>query len=825
MPKSVTSDLEDGSDTTSDDDPGATSGDSAADMPEQEAVVTTGALSDLPLVPLIQTVAFPKVSIPLQITRPGSLWAIEEAGKLDGIVVLVTQRRRDRGKPKPSGLYRVGTAARIVRKYKVPDGGLSVLFQGLHRVEIAEIDERPEGLMATVFELMSTKRETIEMEALRRMVANQVHEFAEKGNGLSPEVVAVARRLTDPGWLADLVGYHAPMQVRRRQKILETVDEYERLYNASVHLSEQNHILDVKGRIQSKIQDGIEKVQREFYLREQLKTIQRELGISTGQAEDFIELREAVAASSMPDGTREKALKEIDRLEGTPPASPEIGVIRTYVDWLLELPWGDAPPEKTSIRRARHTLDKDHYGLSKVKTRVLEYLAVRGLSSTLRSPILCLAGPPGVGKTSLGRSIARALGRKFVRISLGGVRDEAEIRGHRRTYVGALPGRILQGMKQAGTTNPVFVLDEVDKIGRDFRGDPSSALLEVLDPEHNSSFSDHYLEVGYDLSNVMFILTANDAGAIPATLRDRLEVIRLSGYTEDEKIHIARGYLMPRQLREHGIKKDQMVMSDAAIRWVTRNHTREAGVRNLERELAKICRKITRGLAEGKTKTVRITESRLEKLLGKPKFVPEDERHGDLVGVVNGLAVTQYGGEVLSVEADWGEGKAGFTCTGNLSDVMEESAKTARSYARAKAQEFGFQPNLFEKSRVHLHVPAGAVPKDGPSAGTAMGTALMSALTGVTVRGDVAMTGEITLRGKVLAIGGLKEKVLAAHRLGIGMVILPSANQSDLEDIPRKIRKEMKFVLVDQMDQVLAVALNQEELRKRGMALASSTAN
>ena len=803
----------------------AAAGDVVADAFEQEAVATTGAISELPVVPLVKTVAFPKVSIPLHVNRPGSLWAIEEAERHDGIVVLVTQRRRDRRKPKPSGLYQVGTTARIVRKYKVPDGGLSVLFQGLDRVELLEVGEYERGMLATTVELPSVTRESIELEALRRMVANQVYEYAEKSNGLSPEVVAVAKRLSDPGWLADLVGYHAPMQVRRRQKILEMVDVYDRLYEASVHLSEQNHILDVKGRIQSKIQDGIEKVQREFYLREQLKTIQRELGISTGQMEDSTELREAIEASSMPEHVREKALKEVDRLEATPSASPEIGVIRTYVDWLLELPWGEAPPEKISLRRARRILDKDHYGLSKVKTRVLEYLAVRGLSSTLRSPILCLAGPPGVGKTSLGRSIARALGRKFVRISLGGVRDEAEIRGHRRTYVGALPGRILQGMKQAGTTNPVFVLDEVDKIGRDFRGDPSSALLEVLDPEHNSKFSDHYLELGYDLSNVMFILTANDAGAIPPTLRDRLENIRLSGYTEDEKLHIARGYLLPRQLREHGIKKDQMVMSDAAIRWLTRNHTREAGVRNLERELAKVCRKVARRLAEGKTKTARVSESRLESLVGKPKFVPEDERHDDLVGVVNGLAVTQYGGEVLHIEAAWTEGKAGFTCTGNLSDVMEESAKAARSYARAKAQEFGFQPNLFEKSRVHLHVPAGAVPKDGPSAGTAMGTALMSALTGVKVRGDVAMTGEITLRGKVLPIGGVKEKVLAAHRLGIDKVILPSANESDLDEIPRQVRKKMSFVLVDRMDQVLAEAFRPEDLRGRGMAPAGAAAN
>ena len=792
---------------------------------EQDVVATTGVISELPVVPLVKTVAFPKVSIPLHVNRPGSLWAIEEAERHDGIVVLVTQSRRDCQKPKPSGLYSVGTTARIVRKYKVPDGGLSVLFQGLDRVELLEVGDYEGGMVATTVELPSVRRESIELEALRRMVANQVHEYADKSNGLSPEVVAVAKRVSDPGWLADLVGYHAPMRVRRRQKILEMVDVYDRLYEASVHLSEQNHILDVKGRIQSKIQDGIEKVQREFYLREQLKTIQRELGISTGQGEDSTELREAIEASSMPEHVREKALKEVDRLEATPPASPEIGVIRTYVDWLLELPWGEAPPEKVSLRRARRILDKDHYGLSKVKTRVLEYLAVRGLSSSLRSPILCLAGPPGVGKTSLGRSIARALGRKFVRISLGGVRDEAEIRGHRRTYVGALPGRILQGMKQAGTTNPVFVLDEVDKIGRDFRGDPSSALLEVLDPEHNSKFSDHYLELGYDLSNVMFILTANDAGAIPPTLRDRLESIRLSGYTEDEKLHIARGYLLPRQLREHGIKKDQIVMGDAAIRWLTRNHTREAGVRNLERELAKVCRKVARRLAEGKTKAARITESRLESLVGKPKFVLEDERHDDLVGVVNGLAVTQFGGEVLHIEAAWTEGKAGFTCTGNLSNVMEESAKAARSYVRAKAQEFGFQPNLFEKSSVHLHVPAGAVPKDGPSAGTAMGTVLMSALTGVKVRGDVAMTGEITLRGRVLPIGGVKEKVLAAHRLGIEKVILPSANESDLDEIPRRVRKKMSFVLVDQMDQVLAAAFKPEDLRGRGMALAGAAAN
>ena len=795
-----------------------------AEKAEYEAVMETGTVVELPLVPLPDAVAFPKLSLPLVVNRPGSLWAIDEAEGTEGLVLLVTQRAKRRRKLEAAELYEVGTVARVARKYKVPEGGLNVLFQGVHRARVFDVQRKGAGLVAAAVQIKPKSESSVRIEALRRLVASQVQEFGEKGSGLSAEVVSMAKRIPDPGWLADLVAASAPMPVRRRQSLLETFDPYERLYQAGLYLSEQIHILDVRGHIQSEIQEGVEKVQREFYLREQLKAIQRELGMSTGQAEDLEGLRSSVRASSMPAGVTEKTLKEIDRLEATPPASPEIGVIRTYVDWLLDLPWGEVKGDAVSLSRARAVLDEDHYGLRKVKERVLEYLAVRGLSSSLRSPILCLAGPPGVGKTSLGRSIARALKRKFVRVSLGGVRDEAEIRGHRRTYVGALPGRIIQGMKLAGAVNPVFVLDEVDKIGRDFRGDPSSALLEVLDPQHNSSFSDHYLEVGYDLSKVLFVLTANDAGSIPPTLRDRLEVIQLSGYTEEEKLRIALGYLLPRQLREHGLKPDQMSLSEGALRGIVRNYTREAGVRELERQIAAVCRKAARAIAQVGAR-FRVNASRLESLLGNSKFVPDEEKPEDAVGSVNGLAVTPFGGEVLSVEAAWMEGKAGFTCTGNLRDVMEESAKAALAYTRSKAKEFGIQPHRFESSKIHLHVPAGAVPKDGPSAGIAMGTALVSALTGARVRGDVAMTGEITIKGKILPIGGVKDKVLAAHRLGIRLVVLPEGNRADIEEVPKQVRKSMKFIWVEHMDQVLAAALRPEELLGLGMSGGHGTAS
>ena len=780
---------------------------------DSDSVLAAITAVGLPVVPLIDSVAFPRVTFPLQIRRPFSVAAVEQASAGEGLVLLVAQKRRTRRKISPKNLYRIGTVAQVVRKYRLPEGGYSVLMQGLYRAEIVDTDLSGDAVVAAVAEVRPRVKEGVELEALRRAVAGQVQEFAEKGNGLPGEIVSLARRITDADWLADLVASHAGMELEQQQEILETVDTYERLYQASLHLSEQIHVLDVRDRIQAKIQDGIEKVQRDFYLREQLRTIQRELGIASHQTEDVEELRGRIAESDMPDDVREKAEKEVDRLDATPPASPEIAVIRNYVDWLLDLPWGEGRRQKVSIRKAKRALDANHFGLEKVKERVLEYLAVRSLSKTLRSPVLCLSGPPGVGKTSLGQSIAKALGREFVRISLGGVRDEAEIRGHRRTYVGAMPGRIIQGMRQAGTTNPVFMLDEVDKIGRDFRGDPSSALLEVLDLEHNHSFSDHYIEVGYDLSQVMFVLTANDAGAIPPTLRDRLEIIHLSGYTEGEKKSIARGYLEVRQRREHGLKEQQMKVTEPALTALIVNYTREAGVRNLERMLAALCRKAARWIADGDRKTVTVTAEDLDDMLGPPLYVPEEELREDTVGLVNGLAVTPYGGELLQVEAAWMEGKAAFVHTGNLGRVMSESARAALSFARSAAQELGVQPNAFARSRIHLHVPAGATPKDGPSAGIAMSTALVSALLGAPVRGDVAMTGEVTLRGNVLPIGGLKEKVLAAHRAGIHEVILPMDNKADLDDIPREIKSDMRFELVDHMDQVLARAIPLGELR------------
>jgi ATP-dependent Lon protease len=772
------------------------------------------------VIPLIDAVAFPRVTFPLQIGRPFSVAALERAieGGEDPLVLLVAQKRQSRKRINPENLYPMGTVAQVVRKYRLPEGGYSVLMQGLYRAEIVETRTEDEVLLAAVAEVQPNAKTGIEMEALRRAVSGQIQEFAEKGNTLPAEIVSLARRITDPDWLADLVAAHGGLEIEKQQEILETLDSYSRLYKVSVHLSEQIHILDVRDRIQTKIQDGIEKVQRDFYLREQLRTIQRELGIANYQTEDVDELRIRIANSDMPDRVREKAEKEIAALEATPSASPEIAVIRNYLDWLLDLPWGQKSQRHVSLRRARRALDAHHFGLEKIKERILEYLSVRSLAKNLRSPVLCLTGPPGVGKTSLGRSIARALDRKFVRISLGGVRDEAEIRGHRRTYVGALPGRIIQGMRQAGTTNPVFMLDEIDKIGRDFRGDPSAALLEVLDQEHNRSFSDHYIEVGYDLSEVMFVLTANDASAIPPTLRDRLELIHIPGYTEREKMAIARGYLELRQRREHGIKANELEITDAALEDLIFHYTREAGVRNLDRVLASVFRKVARQIANNDMASVKITAKILEEMLGPPKYPAADDKRQDAVGLVNGLAVTPYGGEVLQVEAACMAGKAAFIHTGNLGRVMEESARAALSFARSVAQMMGIQPNVFARSRIHLHVPAGATPKDGPSAGIAMSTALVSALLGAPVRADVAMTGEVTLRGNVLPIGGLKEKVLAAHRAGIHEVILPAENKADLDDIPEEIMKKMRFELVEHMDQVLARAIPLNELRSHKAA-------
>ena len=760
----------------------------------------------MPVVPLLDWVAFPELAMPLQASRQASLDAVAAGAAAGDLVVLVAQRR-SRKDIRPQDLYQVGTVARIIRKLRMPDGSAQVLLQGQHRARIAGIEPADGYLMARALRVETAGQPSLELEALRRLVVAQVEAVAEETNAFGQDVVSMSRRVSDPGWLADYICFSSDMPMRERQEVLEAFDPVERLRRLARYLTRQVEILDIRNKIQGEIQDGIEKAQRDFYLREQLNAVQRELGISNPQIDDTDELRRQVDGANLPEVAQAKARHEIGRLEATPPTSPEIGVIRGYLDWLLGLPWARETRDVESLSHARRVLERDHYGLRKVKERILEFLAVRTFSTSFRTPILCLVGPPGVGKTSLGRSIARALGREFARISLGGVRDEAEIRGHRRTYVGALPGRIVQAVRRAGARNPVLLLDEVDKIGRDFRGDPSSALLEVLDPEHNHSFSDHYLEVPLDLSRVLFVTTANDAGTIPPVLRDRMEVIELTGYTEDEKVHIARDYLLPRQLRQHGLKSYDIRFSDGAIREVARHYTREAGVRNLERELAGACRKIARRVAGGDRAPRRVTPRRIRTLLGPPRYRPEDEDRAPLVGVATGLAYTPFGGEVLDVEAAWVAGQGKLRLTGQLGDVMSESAKAALSYVRAQAPGFGVDPAAFERGDLHVHVPVGSVPKDGPSAGITMSTAIMSAIAGIPVRRDVAMTGEVTLRGRVLPVGGLKEKVLAAHRAGLRTVIAPRDNRPDLEDIPEKVRRQMRFVWVSDMDAVFTKAL------------------
>ncbi len=783
-------------------------GNLAASVDETSATTaeTRSELAVMPLVPLLDWVAFPEMAMPLQASRDASLAAVAAAETRGGRVVLVAQRRAS-ANVRPSDLFEVGTIAEVIRKLRMPDGSQQVLLQGRQRARLESVEEREGHLVARVEPVEIPHESSLELEALRRVVVAQVEAVAEETNTFPPDVVAMTRRVSDPSWLCDYICFSSDMPMRERQDVLEAFEPVERLRRVARYLARQSEILDIRNKIQGEIQDGIEKVQRDFYLREQLRAIQRELGISNTQIDDTDELSRRVEESDLPEVVREKAEHEISRLEATPPTSPEIGVIRGYLDWLLGLPWSAETTDRRDLRRARRVLERDHYGLVHVKQRVLEFLAVRMLSDAFRTPILCLVGPPGVGKTSLGRSVARALGREFVRISLGGVRDEAEIRGHRRTYVGALPGRIVQAMRRAGSRNPVLLLDEVDKIGRDFRGDPSSALLEVLDPEHNHSFTDHYLEVPLDLSRVLFVTTANDAEAIPAVLRDRMEVIELHGYTEDEKVRIADGHLLPRQLKQHGLGGRGIEFSDRAIREAIRHYTREAGVRNLERELGSVCRKLARRVADGRRATRRVTPRVVRSLLGAPRYLPEDDDRSPLVGVATGLAVTPFGGEVLDVEASAVPGSGRLRLTGQLGDVMRESAQAALSYVRARGDAFGMDRPTFGQTDVHVHVPAGSVPKDGPSAGITMSTAIMSAVAGVPVRRQVAMTGEVTLRGRVLPIGGLKEKVLAAHRAGLRTVVAPAENRADIDDVPKKVRRQMRFVWVDDMDAVLTTAL------------------
>ncbi|MFM2105713.1 MAG: Lon protease [Chloroflexota bacterium] len=798
------------------DEPGdATPGaESSSDLPTPPAATPdeegAGAsrIRELPLVALRETVIFPEMIVPLQVGREKSVKALNAAVAEGGPIALVTQRQADREEiADPKELYEVGTLGKIAQVVALQDGTVRAIVQGQGRLRVLGFTSTTPYLIARIEEIEDESPSGVEIQALMRTVQGQMEQYVANGAPVPPEAAVAARNINEPGLLADMVAYSPDMTTEQRQELLETVDVVERLKLVSAFLARQVEILELKGKIQSEVKSEMDKTQREYILREQLKAIQRELGEDDPQQAEVNELRDKVETAGMPDEIKARAVKEIDRMSRIPSASPEVGVIRTYVDWLVGLPWNVSTDDRLDIKEAAQILDEDHYGLEKIKERIVEYLAVRSLAPEVRSPILCFVGPPGVGKTSLGKSIARAMGRKFVRMSLGGIHDEAEIRGHRRTYIGALPGRVIQNVKSAGTNNPVFMLDEVDKIGMDFRGDPSSALLEVLDPEQNNSFQDNYLEVPFDLSKVLFIATANLLDPIPAPLRDRMEVIQLPGYTQQEKIEIGRRYLIPKQMENHGLSEKLVGIADDAMTTLVQAYTHEAGVRNLERELANIMRKVARTVAEGRKRKTVVDTKRVEEYLGPPRFEYGELEPEDQIGAATGLVVTEVGGDVIAVEVTKMEGKEDFILTGQLGDVMRESARAALSWIRAHANELGIPRETFEKNTLHIHVPAGAIPKDGPSAGITMATAMVSAFTGIPVNKDVAMTGEITLRGRVLPIGGLKSKILAAHLSGAKRVILPKRNEKDLRDIPQEIRSQIELTLVESMDQVLGAAL------------------
>ncbi|KKM63534.1 hypothetical protein LCGC14_1510520, partial [marine sediment metagenome] len=743
----------------------------------------------LPVLPVRDIVVFPYMILPLFVGREMSVKAIEESLARDKMILLLTQRDLNVENPTTEELYSVGVVGLIMRMLKLPDGRIKVLVQGLNKARVKEYKKLEPFFEASVEKIEDepAKDLTIEAEAMIRTVQDLMDKAVSLGKNILPDVMVVIENLDDPGRLADLVASNLGLKTPQAQEMLDITDPLERLKKISDILGREIELLQVQQKIQSQAKGEIDKSQREYFLREQLKAIQKELGEIDERAEEVREYKKKIKDAKMPSKVVKEAEKQLGRLRKMHPDSAESGTIRTYLDWMVELPWSKSTKDMLNIKQAKKILDEDHYDLEKIKDRMLEYLSVRKLNAKMKGPILCFIGPPGVGKTSLGKSIARALGREFVRMSLGGVRDEAEIRGHRRTYVGALPGRIIQGIKQAGTNNPVFMLDEVDKIGMDYRGDPSSALLEVLDPEQNFSFADHYLSVPFDLSKVMFITTANMSDTIPGPLRDRMEVIRLSGYTAQEKLGIARIYLVPKQLKEHGITEKILRLSDQALLLLISQYTREAGVRNLEREIANLCRKVARGIAEKKKKKYSITAGNVSTYLGVPRYLPEEEMTRDEVGVATGLAWTESGGDIIYIEATTMLGKGNLTLTGHLGDVMKESAHAALSFVRSQAKSLDIKPDIFAKIDLHIHVPAGAIPKDGPSAGITMATAIASALTGKKISRTCAMTGEVTLRGRVLPIGGLKEKALAAKRHGIKTVLIPARNKKDLEEIPKYV--------------------------------------
>ena len=763
----------------------------------------------LPLLPVRDIVVFPYMVLPLFVGRDMSIKAIEAALAGNRMIFLATQKALDVENPKPEDIHTVGTVGIIMRMLKLPDERIKILVQGLSKAKVQEYIQTEPYYSVRITKVVEAKPPTpsLEAEAVMRTVKEQLERMISLGKVLMPDVMVVIENLEDPGRLADMVVSNLGLKVEVTQEVLEVEDPVARLRRVSEILSKEVEVLSMQQKIQAQAKGEMDKTQREYFLREQLKAIQKELGELDERGEEIAEFRKRIKDAKMPDKVFKECEKQLKRLEKMHPDTAESATVRTYMEWIVELPWSKKSKDNLDIKTAAKVLDEDHYDLEKVKERILEYLAVRKLKDKMKGPILCFVGPPGVGKTSLGKSIARALGREFVRISLGGVRDEAEIRGHRRTYVGALPGRIIQGIKQAGTNNPVFMMDEVDKVGMDFRGDPSAALLEVLDPEQNHAFSDHYLGVPFDLTEVMFITTANLIDPILPALKDRMEIIEIPGYTEEEKLGIALRYLIPKQLKEHGITEEHIRITEAGLAQIVSQYTREAGVRNLEREIANVMRKVAKQVAEGKSECHTITPANLHKYLGVPKFLPEAEQEKDEVGVATGLAWTETGGDVLYIEATVMKGKGQLTLTGHLGDVMKESAHAALSYVRSREKLLGISPDIFSKTDIHIHVPAGAIPKDGPSAGITMAAALASLLSNIPIRRDVGMTGEVTLRGRVLPIGGLKAKILAAKRAKLSTVILPRRNEKDLEEIPKHLLRGIQFVFAETMDDVIKASL------------------
>ncbi|MBO6755539.1 MAG: endopeptidase La [Roseibium sp.] len=762
-----------------------------------------------PVLPLRDIVVFPHMIVPLFVGREKSIRALEEVMTTDKHILLATQMNAADDDPKPDQIYNVGTLATVLQLLKLPDNTVKVLVEGGARAQIGDYSDRSDYYEAQATVLPERDGENIEVEALARSVLAEFENYVKLNKKVSPEVLGAVNQIDDYSKLADTIASHLAIKIPEKQEILGVVSVSERLERVLGMMESEISVLQVEKRIRSRVKRQMEKTQREYYLNEQMKAIQKELGDSEDGRDEIAELEEKIKKTKLSKEAKERAAAEIKKLKQMSPMSAEATVVRNYLDWLIGIPWNKKSKVKHDLALAEKVLDTDHYGLEKVKERIVEYLAVQSRANKLRGPILCLVGPPGVGKTSLGKSIAKATGREFVRMSLGGVRDEAEIRGHRRTYIGSMPGKVIQSMKKAKKSNPLFLLDEIDKMGMDFRGDPSSALLEVLDPEQNSTFMDHYLEVEYDLSDVMFVTTANTLN-IPAPLMDRMEIIRIAGYTEDEKVEICRRHLIPKAEKDHGLREGEFAIEDDALRFVVRRYTREAGVRNLEREMATLARKAVKDILMSDKTSVTVTEEVVEDYLGVPRYRYGEAELEDQVGVVTGLAWTEVGGELLTIEGVMMPGKGKMTVTGNLKDVMKESISAAASYVRSRAVDFGIEPPLFDKKDIHVHVPEGATPKDGPSAGIAMATAVISTLTGIPVRRDVAMTGEITLRGRILPIGGLKEKLLAALRGGIKKVMIPEDNAKDLAEIPDSVKNLLEIIPVSSMEEVLKTALTRQ---------------